>query len=41
MRRMLTGVLQTALFLDARASGTALDVPPGFADITDGLADIS
>ncbi|WP_203831564.1 DUF6086 family protein [Actinoplanes palleronii] len=41
LRRMLVGVLQTALFLDARASGEALPIPPGFNDIEEGLEDIT
>jgi hypothetical protein len=41
LRRMLTGVLQVALFLDARASGAALTLPAGFEDVTAGLPDLS
>jgi hypothetical protein len=41
LRRMMIGVLQTALFLDARASGEPLPIPPRFADIEQGLADIT
>ncbi|MFC3992395.1 DUF6086 family protein [Actinoplanes siamensis] len=41
LRRMLAGVLQTALFVDARASGGPLPIPPGFEDVEEGLDDIS
>ncbi|MEV4702116.1 DUF6086 family protein [Actinoplanes sp. NPDC049316] len=40
LRRMLIGVLQTALFLNARAGGEPLPVPPGCEDIRQGLEDI-
>ncbi|GAA4604311.1 hypothetical protein BJY16_004950 [Actinoplanes octamycinicus] len=41
LRRMLIGVVQTALFLDARATGTPFPIPPGFDDIEQDLDDIS
>lgn len=40
LRRMLTGVLQVAVFLDARASGAPLRIPPGFEDVAAGLEEI-
>jgi hypothetical protein len=41
LRRMVAGVLQVALFLDARANGEPVPIPPGFDDIKEGLDDIS
>jgi hypothetical protein len=41
LQRMVAGVLQVALFLDARANGEPVYIPRGFEDIEEGLDDIS
>ncbi len=40
VRRMMRGVVQLALFLDERANGEPLPLPPGFGVVLEGLADI-